>query len=431
MAGTDDASPQVRAGVRITIPDRIIQALPAELRDEPAQREPYLLKALELGLKCLAVAGVHLDTDVVRTEFGRVEEAVKAIEKGLRELMAAELTDEDSRLLKTLKGGVSDLATKLSALGAELADPARADSVPGRTKRLLDDFFNGADGTFRKAMSLSHKDSPLRLFLDETDRKIRQYRADLDDRFRPFEERFTKLEANIGRLLEQAGFKQDLQEARDKSSAKGTPFEEQVADVLAHVAFNSDRVDRIGDDAVDGTRVKRGDVLVHVEQEEGEVGRIVVEAKAGAHAVRGKDGLLKQLADAMEYRDAQAGIAVVTKEHAGQRQRVYDPQGRDRIVVVVDPGDEKAGFLPLELAYLSLRDRLLAIRREGGDEGPDTAAAENEILGIANALNTVQAMKRNCTEINKNADKVRTDLEEMEKSIRERIGALQRHLGLR
>ena len=132
----------------------------------------------------------------------------------------------------------------------------------------------------------------------------------------------------------------------------------------------------------------------------------------------------------MAYRDAGAGIVVVTKAYAQKRQQSFDRLGSNRIVVVVDRDDEESGFLPLEVAYVVLRDSLLAKKKTETNTGPALDAAEDTITQIGNSINAAQSMKLNCTEAKKNIESVRNDIEKMEGEIRERLQTLKRQLGL-
>ena len=51
----------------------------------------------------MAQAGVHLDTEIVKTEFSEFSNQIGCISKGLEELLSEELTDEDSRLARTTR----------------------------------------------------------------------------------------------------------------------------------------------------------------------------------------------------------------------------------------------------------------------------------------------------------------------------------------
>lgn len=415
---------------QINVPRRLVQEVPKEIRDEPDQLEVYLIQALEIGLKAMAQAGIHLDTDFVKAEFTHFTKSLTSMREGLEELMASELTAEDSKLAKCLRDYLANdgrLDRTVRSLASELGDPKREGSIPGRIRVLLDQNFQGADSPFQRALNCSDDSSPLKKFVSAQDKTLNTLREDLTAKHTALS---TSIESSFSKIFDHIGYKANLAEAEGAGTRKGGTFEDQLVEFLQAVSVNKDYAERIGEVSVDGTRVKRGDVLIHVGQDGFDPASIVVEAKRGFYSLGGKDGLLKQLSDAIAYRDAAAGIAVVTKEHAGKRQKTFDRVGNNRIVVIVDPEGENGGMLPLEVAYAVLREAVLAANRDEVSSGPDLAAAESTISQIQNSLGVVTSMKRNCTEATKNIDSVRGGIESMESDIREKVRTLRLQLGL-
>lgn len=414
--------------VQINVPRRLVQEVPKDIRDEPDQLEVYLIQALEIGLKAMAQAGIHLDTDFVKAEFTHFTTSLTSIRDGLEELMASELTAEDSKLAKCLRDYLAKdgrLDGMVRSLTSELGDPKREGSIPGRIRVLLDQNFKDADSPFQRALNCSDDSSPLKKFVSDQDKTLSKLQQDLAAKHTSLAD---SIESSFSKIFDHIGYKANLAEAEEAGTRKGGTFEDQLVEFLQGVSVNKDYAERIGEVNVDGTRVKRGDVLVHVGQDGFDPASIVVEAKRGNYSLGGKDGLLKQLTDAIAYRDAAAGIAVVTKEHAGKRQKTFDRIGDNRIVVIVDPDDENGGMLPLEVAYAVLREAVLAAKREKVSSGPDMVAAESTISQIQNSLDVVTSMKRNCTEAKKNIDSVRGSIETLESDIWEKIRILRQQL---
>ena len=423
--GNHDLQPEtISADFQLDVPRRLVQEVPEDLRADSDQLEVYLIQALEIGLKAMAQAGINLDTDFVRAEFQHFSGSLSSMREGLEKLMADELTAEDSKLAKCLRDYLSDegrLARTVRTLSSELGDPAREGSIPGRIRVLLDENFKHADSPFQRALNISDDSSPLKRFVEGQDKTLVALREDLTKKHTTLSE---SIESSFQKMLDHIGYKSELDEAEEAGTRKGIVFEDYLVDFIQSISIGKDHAERVGEETIDGTRVKRGDGLIHVEQEGFDPLRIVIEAKRGKYDLRGKDGLLKQLGDAMEYRDAVTGIAVVTKAHAGKRQRTFDRIGSNRMVVVVDPDDEVGGCLPLEVAYSVLRESALAIKRDDEVGGPDLPAAEETIAQIQDSLDVIRSMKRNCTEAKKNIESVREAVEGMESQIREKITTL-------
>jgi hypothetical protein len=317
---------QIQAGTdfQIHVPMRLVQEVPEEIQADPDQLEVYLIQALEIGLKAMAQAGINLDTDFVRAEFQRFTGSLTNMREGLERLMADELTAEDSKLVKCLRDYLADegrLARTVRTLSNELGDPAREGSIPGRIRTLLDETFKHADSPFQRALNISDDSSPLKRFVCDQEQKLVNLREELTKKHTTLSE---SIESSFQKVFDHIGYKGELEESEEAGTRKGGTFEDQLVEFIQSISIGKDHAERVGEETVDGTRVKRGDGLIEVEQEGFEPLRIVIEAKRGKYDLGGKDGLLKQLSDAMEYRDAVAGIAVVTKPHAGKRQRIFD-----------------------------------------------------------------------------------------------------------
>lgn len=345
--------------VEIAISSRVFASIPPDICGDRPALVQYIERAAEIGVMAMAQAGVHLETDVVRREFSDFSLQVQQIRDGLKDLLANELTADDSRLARQLNHYFSTegkLDKMIQSLASHLADPAQEASIPGQIKHLFQKHFFDANAPFQKVLDISDDNSPLKRFVATQQTRIQE----IQDRFA---KRQTKLEEKIDssfeKIFNHIGYKDAIDESESKGTQKGHVFEKSVAEMLSLFNRNQDIIEFIGNTSESQSRKKVGDVLIAIEQEGIEAGHIVVEAKAGKYSINGKDGLHAQLLDAIDYRDASGGIAVVIRKHAKKKQQSITRLGRNRLLVIVDPEDEQHGFLPLELAYLTLRDFLV------------------------------------------------------------------------
>ena len=274
-------------------------------------------------------------------------------------------------------------------------------------------------------MDIADDNSPLKRFVVNQRQQFKEFQ---EDQVKNQTELSKTIEANFEKIFNHIGYKSELDESESKGSRKGGDFEDQCTDVISSVAVNKDEANRVGRETIDGTRVKRGDVLVQVNQDGFDQKRIVVEAKSGTYSRDGKNGVLNQLKTAMTFRDAEGGIVVVTADHAGKRQRTFDRIGSNRLIVVVDTSDEDNGFLPLEVAYAVLREELLSQQTVESGDGPDITSAEGTIAEIQTSLSLVQSMKSNCTEAKKNVTSVRESVCKLEEQVRDKLKVLRSQL---
>lgn len=123
-------------------------------------------------------------------------------------------------------------------------------------------------------------------------------------------------------------------------------------------------------------------------------------------------------------------IAVVHRDYTKQNQAVYSELGHNLVMVAVDPDNEEFGLLPLELAYLSTRSKLIALHRKGNSEQLDLNAIQQTIDQLSACLNSTQAMKANCTAAKTSVDKVYADIQQMESGVKHQLSTLRSQLGL-
>ncbi len=415
-------------GFNLIVGAELLNAVPSEIRNDEGALRHYLYRAIEIGLKAMAMAGVQLDREMVKEEFADFANHIGRFSKGLQELFGEELTEEDSKLARQLQQFIGDdgkLGRSIRQLEEQLVDPERESSIPGAIKSLLNQTFFAADSPFRKVLDISDDSSPLKRFVVSQEKSLKEFQEEQVKKHSSLEK---SIESNFQKIFDHIGYKSGLEESEDKGTRKGHDFEDVCTEVVTSVAVNKDEVERVGRETVDGTRVKRGDVLIKVNHDGFDQKRIVVEAKSGGFTLTGKNGVHNQLTAAMKFRDAEAGIVVVTAAHAGKRQRTFDRMGSNRIVVIVDPTDESNGFLPLEVAYAILREELLCQQNAESGDGPDISGAEGTIAEIQSALSLVNSMKTNCTEAKKNVDSVRESILKIESTIREKLRDLRRQL---
>ena len=182
MSTTHSTTPNPGTDFRIDVPWRLIEELPEDIRSDPEQLEIHLIQALEIGIKAMAQAGIHLDTDFVKAEFQRFAQGMTVMREGLETLMTEELTAEDSKLARGLSNYLSEegrLGQMVKKLAAELGDPAREGSIPGRIRQILDENFKHASSPFQRALDISDDASPLKKFVTNQDEKLKGLRQEI------------------------------------------------------------------------------------------------------------------------------------------------------------------------------------------------------------------------------------------------------------
>jgi phage gp46-like protein len=98
-------------------------------------------------------------------------------------------------------------------------------------------------------------------------------------------------------------------------------------------------------------------------------------------------------------------------------------------MVAVDPDNEEFGLLPLELAYISIRSKLITLHRKDNSEQFDIKAIQQTVEQLSSCLNNTQAMKANCTASKTSIDKIYNDINQMESGVKLQLSTLRSQLG--
>ena len=314
----------------------------------------------------------------------------------------------------------------IQSLESNLADPSREASIPGQIKHLFQAHFFDANAPFQR-LDISDDKSPLKKFVVAQQTRIQEIQDRYAERQTALEE---KIDSSFEKIFNHIGYRDAIEESESKGTRKGFAFEETIAEMLTLFNRHHDEIEIVGDQSESASRKKVGDVLISVEQGGVSAGQIIVEVKSGTFTINGKNGIESQLLDAIDYRDAAGGIAVVTREYAKKTQQSITRLGTNRLVVVVDPEDEQYGFLPLEIAYFLMRDSLLAETKSESEESQDMQAIEQTISEILTSLAIVKGMRGNCKQIADSANQVRADIHELNLSLKEKVKDLRQLLSI-
>lgn len=395
--------PTVRLeGDRIVIERLVISdpTLAAFLGERPAaERGPIAERALRIGLIALQDAGVTVNVDAVRTEFERMmrqaEQANERAATALEQTLRANFADGDGRLPRTLERFLGDRGA-LRSMVDELFDEKKRDSAIGRIGTMLERYFDGDA-------------SKLALLLDPTrlNSPMHQFRQEITAGFKGIEERLVAIEA--------AAAARSVERAR--SAAKGTDFEDLLADLLGDIARGSgDLLDRTTLEAGSVMRSKKGDFVFTIDPSvtRGCDLRVVVEAKDRPMSMR---AMRDELREARENRGAAVAVVVFTPAHAPTAVAPFAMVGGD-VYCVIDP--EAPDPATLEAAIKLARLLALASLAER-DVTVDAAAIGVALTQVREQLELVRQLKSQLTSIGNTTRAVATGLDEMRAAILARV----------
>ena len=273
----------------------------AEAGADPADA---LIDAIEIGARVLSREQAEVNADFVRTEFEKVsrevEDAFSEKARAVAELLGKRVDDvfapENGQLAKELErlfGAESAVAVQhqLRTVMAEQSARMREDLL--------------------KQFSSADAHNPLADFKAGTIAAMRRAAEQQDVNLRALNEQVAALKDEIIKLQAEREKQLEVAAEHARSTAKGRPYEEAVAEAVDAIAgAHGDDCDAVGD--LPGTGGRKGDVLVGVDGCAGPPrARIVFEAK---NAYMPKNKAVAELDAAMEQRDADYGVWVVPSE---------------------------------------------------------------------------------------------------------------------
>jgi hypothetical protein len=367
--------------------------------------ERVVADAIEVGARVLEREQAALDADFVRTEFEKVSREVETSftdkARVVAEFFGAKVDEvfgpDDGHLAKELQKLFGEGST--AAVQHQLRQVMLEQSARMREDLLRQ--FSSADGSNPLA---DFKAAHLRAARDAAQRQEQQLEA--------VREQMVALKLELQKLQSEKARAAEVAAEHARSTAKGRPYEEAVAEAVDAIARGmGDDCDAVGD--FRGLGGRKGDVVVDIDGCAGAArGRIVFEAK---NSRRSRKEALAELEEAMATRSADYGVWVVPAEdRLPARAPALREVGGDKLFVVYDP--EEGSRLALEVAYSLARARVLMAK--GGVEGLDAAGLRAEVERALGAMEDVRRIKLHLTNAGNGIEEARRVLDGMAERVR-------------
>jgi hypothetical protein len=377
--------------------------------EDPAR---VVADAVEVGARVLEREQAAVDADFVRNELervsGEVERAFTDKARIVAEFFGAKVDEvfgpEDGHLAKELQklfgeGSTAAVQHQLRQVMAEQSARMREDLLKQ---------FSSADGS-----------NPLADFKAAHLRAARDAATRQEQQLEEMRKQMVALQLELQKLQSEKARAADVAAEHDRSTAKGRPYEEAVAEAVDAIARGQgDDCDAVGD--FRGLGGRKGDVVVDIDGCSGAPrGRIVFEAK---NSRRSRKEALAELEEAMATRSGDYGVWVVPAEDKlPARAPALREVGGDKLFVVYDPED--GSRLALEVAYSLARARVLMAK--GGVEGLDTAALRAEVERALGAMEDVRRVKLHLTNASTGIEEARRVVEAMAERVRGHLAQIE------
>jgi hypothetical protein len=394
------------AGDRLTIHDLTVEDEAAarvvrereQSGDDPAKT---VADAIEIGSRVLDREQAAANAEYVRTEFEKTAQEIdrqfsdkaRTVAEHFGKKVEEVFGEEGGQLQKEFDklfsdGSTASVQNRVRELVAETMAKSREDLVRQ---------FSAADGS-----------NPLADFKASTVRELHRMAEILTG----MQEQVLALRAEKEKL-------EELEEERERGTAKGRSFEEEVAEAVDAIALaQGDVADAVGD--LKGATGKTGDVVVAIDGCNGPArGRIVFEAK---NAKLSSPEARRELSRGMRERDADYGVLVVPAEEKvpAKLTQLREYEG-DKLVVVFDPREDRP--LALELGYRLARARVLM--QGAGAEGVDSGAIREAVERALAEIEDVRKVKSQLTGAKTGIDNAYDLVEGIAERVRARLAEVE------
>ncbi|MBI3783488.1 MAG: hypothetical protein HY270_08805 [Deltaproteobacteria bacterium] len=392
---------------------------------------------------------------------GDIEQVLARYLDGETSALARTLSDlvgESSPLVKQLSPGQGDGFLALLRETVETTVLAQRDQIVGqfslddRTSALsrLVAEITGSNGKLRedlardieavrKEFSLDHSDGALSRLVNRIDETTAQVRSSLtlDSDASPLARLRRELldvieglsKANVQFHSEVRSTLEVLQARRteaSRSTRHGLEFESAVGELLAEQTRHSgDLLEAVGQNVGRLPRCKVGDFVLGLGPESAAPeARIVIEAKEDRSFNLKK--MLEEIGQARENRDAQVGIAVLSRSTAPEGMESLVRFGPD-ILVVWDRDDATSDVLLT--AALSLA-RALVVRERAQQERvqAEFVALEDAVRRLAKAAETLSEIVTLAGTVRSHGDKIRARAEKLQEEIDVQLEVLRQNV---
>ncbi|MDQ3644022.1 MAG: hypothetical protein M3356_00725, partial [Actinomycetota bacterium] len=338
-----------------------------ERQEAGADPAATVTDAIEIGARVLDREQTGANADFVKSEFEKVSKEVEREFGDNAREVAEQLGKKVDEVFHPESGHLAKSLEELFSDGSSRAVQNRVKEMVGEAMQrsredLLRQFSSGGD----KNPLADFKTGTMELIKAADERQHRTQRALLAQ--------MTELEKQLQGLRDEKQKLEQLDAERERGTAKGRTYEEQVVEALDSIAeAQGDCCDAVGD--LPGASGRTGDAVIAIDAAAGPVrGRIVFEAKdRRLSAPRARE----ELSRALEQRDADFAVLVVPGEdEVPAKMRPLREWGGDSLIVTYDP--EEGSRLALEVGYRLARARVLMARADDGEVDSEAVRTQVE-----------------------------------------------------
>src|SRR5215210_2719086 len=412
-AATPLRQPNVRtAGERVVVDALVVDdecAVRVVREREHGGEDPAkaVVDAIEIGARVLDREQAAANTEFVKTEF---ERASRQLEQEFTD-KARTVADFFGSKVDEVFGPDGQQAKELEKLFSD----GSSGSVQNRVRELVADTMARSREDLMRAFTSGDASNPLAEFKNATTRTIERAEQRQHATQQALLGQMAQLEKQLQALRDEKDKLEAVEAERERGTAKGRSFEQQIAEALDAIAIGQgDDAEAVGD--LKGAGGKTGDVVVSIDACNGPArGRIVFEAKDRRLS---RPRALEELDRALSERSADFAVLVVpTEDEVPARLQTLREYNGDKLIVALD--HEGTAGLALGVGYRLARARVLMKR--GDVDGIDAEAVRDSVDRALQAMAEVRRVKAQLTGAKTNIDGAYELVEAMAAKVRQQL----------
>jgi len=394
---------------------------------DPGVQQVKALEALKVGVIAICSATPSLDTQVVQTKFGELEQKLQGqlgeFQREVKDALKNYFCDQNGSVPRRLSEFLGDDG-KVTRTLRDFFDPEE-----GRLARLMQRQI-GPDSIFSKSLDPNNKQGIL-VMIEEKVQQLVETKLDevvtqfsLDDDGSAMSRLKKLLDEQFVELNKALGVEAGKAAEAERGTQKGREFEENLYEVFAQ--FGSalgDETEFTGNTSVRGSRSKKGDFVATLGEASAAPGaQIVVEVKDSPLRLR---NAVEELQQAKEARGAQVGILVFSRGNEPVEVGDFRRIGED-FYVTVDKDDLEAGrpLLYFESAYKIARAVVAAQARREAVGDLDLNEVQAELEHLLDWVDKIQDMTTKSNTIENSVKAIKKHTAEMLEVLDQRVKPL-------
>jgi len=409
-------------------------------KEKKTEHQVLLLEEIaDLGVNLYSTLKGRAETDFAKKAFDaikdqlseKLDDTIKNIEKDYDkyfdpkkgtfaktiESTEEELEKTQEELTKQFTETTEDLRESLDEAFEDFLDEKSKESAIGKISSLLDDFDDKTLEMLKDIKQTQTEAFEKALDPEEKKSKINVLRDQLKEHTEKELELLTK---KLDEVILHLGLEKTKEESLEKSTGKGTLFEDIVQAVLSKISVSvNDFVEPTSN--VRGKTGNKGDHTVTIDKQSASLKtiNIVFESKTKQMSIK---EINTELTACMENRSAEIGVIIFDKQARVQKitELPFYPIDDNKALVVLDP--EMGGDLPLQVAYMWARYKALMSASDKVDEDLlDLAELMNKVKAAQGALDNIKQIKTGHTNAKSGIKKSEKFLEVMESDLKENL----------